>query len=254
MALNLDRDELRGLLGQLDELERSGEEWTLVYLDQLECSETEDWTGPDEVRLHARLDDAKASEFEVSSLPGPVATVVQYVQIATGASPLDAYKVLNNRSMNNGQTASLGKVGAFRDHADVAVYDTDAGWGDDDDRLGAEKIERPLGDAERLKIRFAEDDADYELTGWVAKPSWLLEEALDKLGDGGGGGSSDADGDVVGDATDTATDTASDAADTAGEAGETATDTVEDATGDATEGEDDSDDSDVIKDVLDGIG
>lgn len=250
MALDLDTGELRGLLGQLDELERAGDRWCLLFLEELECNETEDWTGADEVRLHVRLDGAKASTFELSSLPDPVATTLQYVQLARGAALLDAYKLVDNRSMNDGDTVSLGHVGAFTEHAQVAVYDADAGWGDDDDRLGAEKITPPMGDAEKLKVRFTRDDADYELRGWIAKPSWLLDKALGQL-EGRGGGATDGAGGVTDDPAGTATGTATGTADGVVD---TAKDTAEDTAGGSDDADGSSDDTDVINDVLDSIG
>lgn len=101
-----------------------------IRLISLKCVKTEDWMGRDETYLTVK-----------------------------GAR-------VWGHSMNDGETQSLGGVPSFpfTGEVHVALYDGDAGWGDDDDLLGvtfASAQDRGKGP---VTSSFTGDDAHYILT------------------------------------------------------------------------------------------
>lgn len=106
-----------------------------IVIEKLHCSETEDYTGADEVELIITPDGTRKPSLQYS--------------------------------LNNGEDWSINGLYAFNDKVNIRLYDIDndswyTAWQDDDDFLGQVDISKNL--VEHATATFTRDGADYTLT------------------------------------------------------------------------------------------
>jgi hypothetical protein len=105
--------------------------------------------------------DAKPFKVHIGAL------VCQQTEDSTGADEpyllFNGDRIWGNGSLNDRQSAYVGKIGDSSGTAEIELFDADAGWFDDDDFLGRVTVtEEQIGQGLQIG-RFTEDGASYRL-------------------------------------------------------------------------------------------